>query len=435
MTEKNFFTSLPYLIIISLISLGFWMFKLDYISIPIFVGVVFLLSVFVKNSIYIIPFLLNILFMISQTSWDITTIPLSLYISPLILIIGFIIHVIKFKVNIFRGKFYLGILILAVAMITSNFINNQTYDLNFFLILAVSLLYLLLYGFFANTIIGDNLVYLIRIFVILGIMISIQVLIYYLREPDILYAIEHKSITLGWGISNFVATYLIMFIAAITYFVKKYRLHIFWIILFLFEIAMLLFTLSRAGIIAFLITSLFLILFMFVKYDHKIALLLNLIVGFTIMAVVVYFTKDYFIKIWERIKLFGLDDNGRIVLWQEAIVVFKENLIFGAGLFARSTGPNELRMFHNTILHILACFGIVGGISLIVQFISIIRVFFYQFNHEKAILLIALIGANIHGMVDNTYFMPQYMIIMLVMIGVVENANKIDKMRLELRLR
>ncbi|XFA99483.1 O-antigen ligase family protein [Candidatus Izemoplasma sp. B36] len=434
MTEKNFFTSLPYLIIISLATFFIWFFKLDYIGLPIYIGIIFVLSIFVKNSIYIIPFLLNLLFMISQTEWDINSIPLSLYIAVPALIVGFIIHIIKYRVNIFKGKFFLGVLLLVIAMLASNFINNQTYDTNFFFIIGASLLYLLIYGFFANTITGDNLIYLIRIFVILGVMIAFQVLAFYLQEPDVIHALETKSIDLGWGLSNFVATYLIMFIATITYFVKKYKLHIFWIVLLLFEVTMLLFTLSRAGIIAFIITAIFLILFMFIKYDHKLALLLNLIIGLIMLGIVVYFTRDYFLTIWERVKLFGLDDNGRIPIWEEAIATFKDNLIFGAGLFARSAGPNELRMFHNTILHILACFGIIGGLALLVQFISILRIFFYQFNQMKAILLIAIMGANIHGMVDNTYIMPQYMIIMFVMIAVVENANKIDKIRLELRL-
>ncbi|MCK5732282.1 MAG: O-antigen ligase family protein, partial [Tenericutes bacterium] len=276
--------------------------------------------------------------------------------------------------------------------------------------------------------------YLIRIFVILGVMISIQIMIYYLRVDDIILAIENKSIDLGWGISNFIATYLIMFIVSMTYFVKKYKLHLFWIILFLFEIAMLFFTLSRAGILAFLATSVLLIVFMFVKYDHKWNLLLNLIIGVIIMSAIGYFTKEYFIAIWDRLEVFGLDDSGRIDIWYEAIDVFKANPIFGGGVFARRPGLNELRMFHNTILHVLACFGIIGGIALIVQLISILRIFLYQFSQKKAILLIALIGANIHGLVDNTYLMPQYMVIMLIMIAVVENGNKVDKLRLELRL-
>jgi len=227
-----------------------------------------------------------------------------------------------------------------------------------------------------------------------------------------------------------------MFISATVYFIKKYKLHIFWIVLALFEIAMLLFTLSRAGILAFLVTSVFLILFMFIKYEHKLNLLLNLFLGALVFGGIVYFTKDYFITVIERLELQGLDDSGRIRLWREAVTIIKANPIFGKGILARSTavGQNELRMFHNTILHILACFGIMGGLALLVQFVSILRIFFYKFNQEKAILLIALIGANIHGMVDNIYIMPQYMIIMFVIIAVVENAGKIDKMRDELRV-
>lgn len=277
--------------------------------------------------------------------------------------------------------------------------------------------------------------YLIRIFVIIGVMISFQVFIFYVfkSENTILYNLEHKTIDLGWGISNFIATYLILFISTMTYFIKKYKLHIFWILLFLFEIAMLLFTLSRAGIISFLITSILLILFMFIKYEHKLNLLINLVIGIVIASVIGYFTREYFIEIWNRLELLGLDDTGRIEIWYDAIDKFKANPIFGGGFFAREAA-GELRMFHNTILHTLACFGVVGGVGLLIQFVSVLRVFLRRLNQEKAILFIALIGVNIHGMVDNIYFMPQYMIIMLIIVAVVENANKVDDLRHELRL-
>jgi len=435
MTENNFFTKLPYLIILSIITLVLWTFDLAYIGFPIFLGIIFVLLVMLKNSIYVIPFLLNLLFMISQTEWGLTSIPMYLYIAPAVGVLGILIHVIRFKVNIFKGKLFIGLAILVIAMIVSNFINNPVFDMNFYFITIGSLSLLVLYGFFANTIVGENLMYLIRIFVIIGVMISFQVFIFYVfkSENTILYNLEHKTIDLGWGISNFIATYLILFISTMTYFIKKYKLHIFWILLFLFEIAMLLFTLSRAGIISFLITSILLILFMFIKYEHKLNLLINLVIGIVIASVIGYFTREYFIEIWNRLELLGLDDTGRIEIWYDAIDKFKANPIFGGGFFAREAA-GELRMFHNTILHTLACFGVVGGVGLLIQFVSVLRVFLRRLNQEKAILFIALIGVNIHGMVDNIYFMPQYMIIMLIIVAVVENANKVDDLRHELRL-
>lgn len=443
MTENNFFTKLPYLILISIMTLFFWYKGLDFIAIPLYLTVCFVILIFVKNTIYIFPFLLNMLFMISQTEWNLDLIPIYLYLTPALLIIGMVIHAIRFKVNIFKGKFFLGISLLGLAMIVSTIVNTTEYSVITLAIFSVAILFVMLYGFFANTVEGDNQLYLIRILVIIGIMISFQVFIYYFEiylssgAEGVHHAIDSKQLDLGWGISNFIATYLIMFISLTTYFIKKYKMHIFWLVVLFFEIAMLFFTLSRAGIIAFLVTSIFLVLYMFIRYDHKLQLLLNIFIALLIVGVGIYFTKDYFIAIYDRLELLKLDDSGRINIWKEAYEIIKTNPIFGKGVFARSlgVGENELRMFHNTILHITACFGVLGLLALIVQFISILRIFLYKFNQEKAILLIALIGANIHGMVDNTYLMPQYMIIMFIIIATTENANKIDKLRASLIVR
>ncbi len=434
MTDKNFFTSLFYLILISMATLVIWYFNLENIGMLVYVGIILLLLIFVKNSLYVLPFLLNMLFMISQTEWSLSDIPIYLYIGPAALIIGILIHTFRFKVNLFNGQFFIGISLLGIAMIISTIVNSDSYDINTIFIFVVAIFFVFLYGFFANTLEGENLIYLLKIFSVLGFLISIQVAIFYLREPDIILAIESKKLDLGWGISNFVATYMIIFISATVYFIKKYKLHIFWIVITLFEVAMLMFTLSRAGIIAFMITAIFLIIYMFFKYHHKLSLLLNFVLGILVVSTIAYFFKDYFISIWERLEIFGLDDNGRVELWREAWSKFINNPLFGAGLFARELA-NELRMYHNTILHILACFGAIGGVALIVQFFSVIRIFFYKLTQEKAILLIALIGANLHGMVDNIYLMPQFMIILFIILAVVENANKIDKLRKELVLR
>lgn len=456
MTDKHTFTKLPYLIILSIFTLAFWYlgkeniqflgmqnienFDMVGLGISIYISIAFIILIFCKNTIYVLPYILNILFMVYFENWNTENIPLYIYIAPVILILGMIIHVIKYRTNVFKGKFFLAFLVLAVGMVISTIINAEAFNAFTILLLIVPVFFLLLYGFFANTIKGDNLVYLIKVFVILGVLIAVEVFLYYLTEyfeggvEAINFALEHKTIDLGWGISNFVATYLIMFIATTTYFIKKYKLHIFWILLSLFEVVMLIFTLSRAGLLAFLITSILLLIFMFIHYEHKGNLLLNLFLGLLVFTIIGYFMRGLFITIWERLEILRMDDSGRMDIYREAIQVIKANPIFGKGIFARSVsvGENELRLTHNTILQILASFGILGGLSLILQLIAVIQVFFYEFNAEKAVLLIAIIGANIHGMVDNTYIMPQYLFIMIITFAVVENANKIDALRAEL---
>nr|HPJ24231.1 hypothetical protein [Bacillota bacterium] len=300
MTEKHFFTNLPYLITISLATLAIWYFKVEDIGMLVFAGIIFLLLLLVKNTIYTLPFMLNMLFMISQTEWNLSEIPLYLYIVPALLILGFIAHTIIYKVRVFGGSLFVGLLWLAIAAIISTAINSFALDMTTLLIFIVAVFFVYLYAFLANTLKGDHVLYLIKIFVILGAMIAIQVTLFYLNpDIDIIDAIETKKLDLGWGISNFVATYLIMFIATTTYFVKKYKMHIFWILLALFEVVTLLFTLSRAGIIAFMLTTVLLVVYMFVKYEHKWNLLLNLLIGIAIFIGLGFLFKEYFITIWE----------------------------------------------------------------------------------------------------------------------------------------
>ena len=141
---------------------------------------------------------------------------------------------------------------------------------------------------------------------------------------------------------------------------------------------------------------------------------------------------DYLIPLFERFKELDLyDGSGRVDLWKQAIEKFKEFPIVGAGLFARVEG-DYFGFYHNTILHTLASLGIIGLISLLWQAFAVVKIIFNKINHEKGVLLIAIVGANIHGMVDNVYFMPQFMIIFFVIVAVIEiyNDNQIMKPRI-----
>ncbi len=431
-TKFRFFFSIPYLIILSLSTLAFWYFGLEHIGIPVFLLLMFILLVFHESSVPIIPILFNALFMISQTDWSMDTIPEYLYIVPVVLILGFIIHVVKFKVRLLKGDMLIGVLLLIIAMGLST-INTEIFNTTYIFLMIVGVFYVFVYFFFTNTIEGDNTLFLIRLFAILGILISLEVLIYYLRVDDVVFALEHKTIDLGWGISNFIATYLVIFISTTIYFVKKYKMHIFWLLIVLFEIMMLLFTLSRGGILAFAVTLILLLVYMFYKYEHPWGLLLNIVIALALVAVFVYFKQEYLATIWDRLKAEMLDNNGRYEIWRTAFDKFKSHPLFGVGLFSRVIDDNYYGMNHNTIIQTAAAFGIVGLLALLTMFIEVLKVFFYKLNQEKAILLIALFGANLHGMVDNIFYMPQFMIIFFVIIAIVENANKLETITLEIK--
>ncbi|MBN2504605.1 MAG: O-antigen ligase family protein [Bacilli bacterium] len=422
MTKQRFFYSTAYLLLLSAITLFFWTNKLENYGLPLFVGAMFLVLILFKDVTPAIPILMNALFMISKTSWSLDAIPLYLYLTPVALLLGIGIHLIRFRNKLFRGKMTLGIVWMFVAMILSSF-NAAFVDLNYVFYAVVGLLYAFMYFFFLNSMSGDHTEYLLKLMLILGALISVEVMMYYLQVDDIIYALENKTINLGWGISNYIATYLIMFIPVTFYFAKKTKFNLEFIVLALFQIIMLLFTLSRGGIVAFTFVLLFLLVYLYSGKNWKYTLLSSVLTLGSLF-LIVYFNKDLFLAMFDRFQRLLFDDTGRFEIYLDAWNKFKANPLFGAGIFARLDEAGNYRMFHNTVLHIMATFGAFGLVSLLIQVFMMFKIALTRISNQTVILAIAIMGAHAHGMVDNVYLMPQFMILLFLIIAVLENANE-----------
>lgn len=420
---KRFLLSTWYLLIISLATLGFWAFGLEKIGIPLFLAGMLLVFVLMRSVMPSIPLLLNALFMMSQTEWDMQSIPVFLYAAPVVIITGFIIHVIRFRVNIFKGKMLLGIALMFLAMLLSS-MNAASIDLNYIFYAAIGLAYALVYLFYVNTLEGDYRDYLLKMLLLLGLLISAEILIYYLRVEDFAADIENKRINLGWGFSNYIATYLIVFIPAAFYYAKKSRVPIIYLGIAAFQMIMLLFTASRGGIVAFAPVFLALLVILF-KGGHWRRILLSGGVIIGAIAVIVWVYTDPFQALFSRLLVIQFDDSGRFAIWQDALNMFYRHPLFGGGIFARVDDMGGYRMYHNTFLHVLATFGAFGLVTLIIQLVQMFRVILKRVNPMSIILALSVLGAQLHGMIDNIYFMPQFMVLFFIIIAVMENANMI----------
>jgi hypothetical protein len=421
MEKRAFIYQMPYLGILGFLALFFWTFKLEYIGIPLFLVWFVILLITKKDSSPSIPVLFSSLFMISQTEWSFSQIPLYLYFTPVMILLGFIIHIIKFKVRLFYGKLLLGLILFLVAMLLST-INASYVDFYYIFYGLIGFVYVLVYLFYRNTIESNKLHYLIQTMVVMGSLIALEVFIYYLRVPSILEAIENKTINLGWGVSSFVATYLILFIPATFYYAKITKTNFSWLFLGIFQIVMLLFTLSRGGILTFSVVFVFLLYYLFKsKYWKK--TLLNFIGIILIFSILLYSNLELVNAIFSRFKMLLFDATGRMNIYLDALRTFIRYPLFGAGIFSRIDQLGAFRMYHNTILHTLASFGIVGFIALCILIVVSFKIVIYQNKPKTIVLGIALLGANIHGLIDNVFYMPQFMIIFLVIIAVIEQSN------------
>jgi O-antigen ligase len=186
---------------------------------------------------------------------------------------------------------------------------------------------------------------------------------------------------------------------------------------------MLLFTASRGGIIAFAGTFGLCALYLMIqkKWWHTVLYFLS---AFAIVGVAVWIGKDFFLALFDRLASLLLDDSGRIPIWLDAIAKFREHPLFGNGLFARLDANGDYRMFHNTILHTAATFGLVGLVGLVMQVYAQFKWTLRGKTTEGIFLAIALLGAHMHGLVDNIYYMPQFMIVIVIIVAVCENAYR-----------
>jgi len=420
---ERFTLSTPYLILASALAVVVWAMDWGDVGIPVILALMFLQFVLFQDAMPSVPLLMSALFMVSQTIEDFNGIPFYLYMVPFAILLGMIVHVIRFKTPFWKGKMTIGILIMFAGMILSSF-NAEEVTIYYLFYALIGLLYAGLYLFYRNSLDGDHVQYLMKTMMLMGLVVAFEVLIWFLRVEDVLYAIENKTIKLGWGISNYIATYLVMFIPTTIYFAKKLKVGFLFVILAIFQVAMLLLTASRGGILAFAVISLPLLIYLIASKNGLQSLLSLLAAGLAIF-ILGWINREWFLSLWSRFQTVMLDDSGRWVIYREAIAVFLDHPLFGGGLFARIDGNAVYHMYHNTFLHTLATLGLVGFVGLAWQLWVQFSVLWRQRNAATVILLISLAGAHLHGMLDNIYYMPQFMVLMLIVVSVVEKSNLI----------
>jgi hypothetical protein len=411
-----------YLVLLSLLTVFVWATKTEETVLPFLLGLLLLELVLFKDAMPTAAILMNALFMIGNgyDNWTMETIPMYVYLAPAVIIFGMLIHVIRFKQRFFQGKLLPGILIMIAGVVGATF-NASFLNFNYFFYMVVGFFYAFVYFVYVGSLEGDHSEYLMTLFFLLGIVIATEVFIYYSRVEDVMAFLETGTIHLGWGVSNYVATYLVMFIPATFYFVKKSKYGVFLVFIALLQIIALLFTSSKAGSISFLITLPMLIAYLLVDKNWQ-KTLFN--IAFLAGAIALVYTPlrafvdTMALRLWGE----GLDENGRIAIWQAGWEMFKEFPLFGGGIFAKY--DTVFRMYHNTFLHVAATMGLVGLVGLIHQLWVQFTVLWKKLDRKAIIFTIGLLGAHAHGMVDNIYLMPQFMVVIVIIVAVYESRNK-----------
>ena len=393
-----------------------------------------------KNTIYVIPPLISLLFVVnnSQISFD-TLNQFGLpFIFLFVVLSGPIIYMIRFKPKFKIKALTLGLFLIALAYVIPLLFTS--WSLKGFMISIVGFLYFGFYLFFSNTVKG-NMDYLMKIMMIINILIFAQ---FNYKVLDAFHTYPELSIVeqftqgiqsgwysnFGWANINDITFYVVLTMPSFVYFIFKHPKKIFfWFLLFI-PVYVILFSGSRGALIGFLIATIGLGIIILIKGKayHYIHLAILLVLGI----VVVIFTKDIIINAL-RVTLDTFSggtissiSSGRIYIYYQGLNVFKENPIFGASWLAvdQIGFAGRIFMFHSTIIQVLATMGLFGLLALLVHYFQIFKMFYTNFTFEKQLILIGYIATQMHGLIDNVQFSVPYSFIIVILFPIIENAVK-----------
>lgn len=408
---KKFASSIYFPLTIVIICYLSWAFSLVMLGLGIMTAFFIILMVTQKNSIYCLPIFLLAFYMVPDFSeaYYFTGIYLALCI------IAAVYNIIVYKVKLQKGDLFYPIIATFFAAVVGGIIyTTVTYgfweyikDMLFILVLAVT------FGggyLFLNSTLSidgiDYKKYISKVFLCLAILLLAEMVTYYLRVDNILSAIANKTLKLGWGNTNTLATVLMVTIPFILYLSTQYRYGVFFLVGAFLAYAAIWVTQSRGCILVSTPLMIFYLIYLIVKTKNKTRYMIiaNLAVYAIAAIVCIVIFKDKFIDLFGKMFAKGLDDSGRFELYSEAWELFKKHFIFGTGYFYKTDQIKSfMYMFHSTPLQIMANLGVVGIIAFAYFYYHKYKILFKNLKSTFGMAIImAIVALELYGLIDVT---------------------------------
>jgi O-antigen ligase len=394
-----------------------------------------LILIFYKNTLYILPSLFSLLFVLNKSNMNFDTVG-SLgfpYLALFTFFIGPVIHLIRFKPKFNKGIFFLGILLIGISYILP--LIYLPFDIRAIPVSMMGILYLLIYIFFTSTVKG-NLNYLFKVMMFINLLMVFQVFFYlyqgYMNHPELEFYYRIFSgwgRNLGWANINDMCFYIALTFPSYLYFIfKKPKTYLVWFLMILPVVAVIL-SKSRGGVIGFAAAVIGVILFFWLKGNKK-----HLTHGLVFLAftITIFYIGRQAFHIWYEFFLESLGEDfndfttGRITIYKTGWEVFKTYPIFGGGwLSLQNLNPgSRLFMYHSTLFQALAAMGTFGLIALMVHYFQVFKYMVIDLTLEKSLFLIGYIASQVHGLIDNVQYAVPYSVLIVIFLAVFETSTK-----------
>ncbi len=434
---RKFASSGFYLLLITIICYISWAFSLVFLGLSLLTLLLVIILVTQSNTFYCLPVFLLAFYMFPdfKPAYYYAGIHLGIFA------LAVVFNIFAYKRKLEKGALFYPILSTFLAAIIGGIVYTTiTYgffeyfkDVLFILVLTVSFAggYLFLNSTVSiKDINTDYKKYISMVMLFVAVLTIAQMLTYYLRVDNIALAISQKTLRLGWGNTNTLATIIMTTIPFTLYLSTRYRYGAFFSVLACLEYTAIWITHSRGCIIVSTAMLFFYLVYLIIKMKDVNRYIMIINMALYIIAALVFVTvyKDKFLELFGKIFEKGLDDSGRFNLYNEAWELFKKHFIFGTGYYYKTDQIKSfMYMFHCTFLQIAANLGIVGIIA-----------FGYFYYHKYKILLknlkcpmgmatmVAILSLELYGIIDVTLVVYYIAITTLVLLLIAQKSLELQ---------
>lgn len=354
-----------------------------------------------------------------------------------------VFHIIRYRYKLYkislkgRKGFALSLVLLVIPMSLAGIFRGG--QRNVFAVLAapaLTALIALFYLFFTITADkreGRIIAFVIKTVFITSILVSVQLITVYIGVAlegggnALIDYIKYKNLSLGWAGSNNAAPVLAMTLpAGLYYSLKKSKLSFVYILIALVQFLLVVSTGSRGTILLLTMAMPFMLFYVMAKTPNKLQTGLAVSIFSAVTVIIAAYFAGGLISAFSEIAGRGLGDNGRLVLYGEALDTFTRYPVFGAGwdyrlgeLYGDGITPY---WYHSTALQILANMGIVGGLLFLYFYYWRYRTLLSAATPAKLALFAGVLIFDLYGMVDVNFFGPTFFIMMLLMTFAAEST-------------
>ena len=324
------------------------------------------------------------------------------------------------------GALWQGMAAAAVVSVLSGVLNPAYDKADMLPIAGVCLMVFLLYFVIVNCTRRDLRRFACRIMMFAGFVIVAELLVCFSQIDDLSHVLAYKMIRVGWGTMNGMATFLIMAITAALYLGIGDRNNWAYVLsAFIFGL-MLLITMSRGNLLFGAVIIPVAYIFALIRTPYKKSMLAATGCLFVLLAVFVICFRSEIVELFSHMFSYGVDDNGRFPLWEQAWQRFLDNPVFGCGFTGDDGGqyPGNLWCVHSTPLQILSSTGVVGVLGFSVFYYQRYRTLLKKISVFKFFAFLVVAAYELYGLLDMSLFMLDQILFVFLFVGAAEKETE-----------